>query len=519
MQFVLGLMSHHLPPPPEEVPVAEAAAAAIQHTHPSYALLSFLVFQAVVQVVLVCALGFCAAHFRLLNPALQKHISQLNVMLFTPCLIFVKLASAITADKLADLAIIPVLFVLTTGVSYLAARLINRIQGFTRRESNFVIAMAVFANSNSLPVSLTVALAQTLPALKWLPDDTSDMIASRGILYLLIFQQLGQMLRWSWGYNTLLAKNDGSEIITLTSSRLSISTVPDRDHDNDDDIDVENDADEVAQFISRNVNSELSIETIALTAKQLIPEDSSTDSSSSSSSDVSDSPTGSLFYNSDQTLLPSFNRSYRKDSNRSWFYRIVDSPRLHQVQRFLVNLLKYMNPPLWAMISALIVASISPLQHWLFEDKDTFVYRTFTSAITQTSQVSIPLILVVLGANLYPDDTAAPPSPNFKRIVASSLVARMLISGIVLIPLLAVFAKFVHLSIIDDPIFLVVLFLLATAPPAIQLSQICQLNEVFEREMSAVLFWGYVVLTLPVTMVMVVMSLEVLEWAGRLPSG
>ncbi|KAK9354524.1 auxin efflux carrier [Lipomyces doorenjongii] len=447
------------------------------HSHPSYALLAFLVFQAVVQVVLVCMLGFWAAHVRLLNPALQKHISQLNVMLFTPCLIFVKLASAITADKLVDLAIVPVLFVLTAGVSYLAGVAINRFQGFNRRESNFVIAMAVFANSNSLPVSLTIALAQTLPTLKWLPDDTAETIASRGILYLLIFQQLGQMLRWSWGYNTLLSKGYNGDEISMRSSQLS---------------------------------------TIAMSAKPLLAEDCSTDTSGSS--DISDSPTGSLYYRPDQALLPSFNRSFRKDFNRSALGRIVDNTTVRNVKLFLVRAVGYMNPPLWAMLSAFIVAVIPPLQRLLFEEKDTFIYRTFTSAVTQTSQVSVPLILVVLGANLYPDDVATPPSPNFKRIVASSLVARMLISGAVLIPILAAFAKFVHVSIVDDPIFLVVLFLLATAPPAIQLSQICQLNEVFEREMAAVLFWGYVVLTLPVTMVMVVMSLEVLEWAGRLPS-
>ncbi|KAK9315194.1 auxin efflux carrier [Lipomyces starkeyi] len=491
-------MTLPLPSSPEYV------ASEATHSHPSYAHLAFLVFQAVVQVVLVCMLGFWAAHVRLLNPALQKHISQLNVMLFTPCLIFVKVASAITADKLVDLAIVPVLFVLTTGVSYLAALVINRFQGFNRRESNFVIAMAVFANSNSLPVSLTIALAQTLPTLKWLPDDTTDMIASRGILYLLIFQQLGQMLRWSWGYNTLLSNYIGDEI-SMRSSQLSVSTDSDSDE-----------AEEAAHYISHNANPEMSVETIAMSAKPLLSEDCSTDTSGSS--DISDSPTGSLFYRVDQALLPSFNRSFRKDFNRSAPGRFVDNTIVRHVKLFLVKAVGYMNPPLWAMLSALIVAVIPPLQRLIFEQKDTFIYRTFTSAVTQTSQVSVPLILVVLGANLYPDDVAAPPSPNFKKIVASSLVARMLISGAVLIPILAAFAKFVHISIVDDPIFLVVLFLLATAPPAIQLSQICQLNEVFEREMAAVLFWGYVVLTLPVTMVMVVMSLEVLEWAGRVPS-
>ncbi|KAK9248546.1 auxin efflux carrier [Lipomyces tetrasporus] len=491
------------PPPPSASDDYIAIAAA--HSHPSYARLLFLTFQAVVQVVLVCVLGFWAAHVRLLNPSLQKHISQLNLMIFTPCLIFVKLASAITADKLVDLAIVPVLFVLTTGVSFLSAVIINRIQRFNRRESNFVIAMAVFANSNSLPVSLTVALAQTLPSLKWLPNDTSDMIASRGILYLLIFQQLGQMLRWSWGYNTLLSKDSIPDAVSVHSSQSSALTDSDSDE-----------AEEAALYMSHNATPEWSVESIAMSSKPLMPQEYVIDSSESSES--SDSPTGSVFFRPDHTLLPSFNRSFRKNLRRDGVKRIVNSSLVQLLKQILVRLVSYMNPPLWAMLSALTVASIPPLQRLLFENKQSFIYHTFTSAIAQTSQVSIPLILVVLGGNLYPDDVAAAASPNFKRIVASSLVARMLISGAVLLPILALFAKFVHISIVDDPIFLVVLFLLATAPPAIQLSQICQINEVFEREMAAVLFWGYVVLTLPVTMVMVVMSLEVLEWAGRLPS-
>jgi hypothetical protein len=34
-----------------------------------------------------------------------------------------------------------------------------------------------------------------------LPNDNDDEVAARGILYLLIFQQLGQLVRWSWGYH------------------------------------------------------------------------------------------------------------------------------------------------------------------------------------------------------------------------------------------------------------------------------------------------------------------------------
>lgn len=47
----------------------------------------------------------------------------------------------------------------------------------------------------------------TISGLHWdrIPGDNDDEVGARGILYLLIFQQLGQVLRWTWGYNVLLA--------------------------------------------------------------------------------------------------------------------------------------------------------------------------------------------------------------------------------------------------------------------------------------------------------------------------
>src|SRR2546429_5054772 len=70
--------------------------------------------------------------------------------------------------------------------------------------------LQVFGNSNSLPISLVISLSQTLKGLHWdkIPNDNDDEVAARGILYLLIFQQLGQLVRWSWGYRVLLAPRD-----------------------------------------------------------------------------------------------------------------------------------------------------------------------------------------------------------------------------------------------------------------------------------------------------------------------
>jgi hypothetical protein len=57
--------------------------------------------------------------------------------------VFIKLGSQLTAETLSDLAIIPVIFVVQTAVSYLCALTISRCCRFKKRQSNFVAAMAV----------------------------------------------------------------------------------------------------------------------------------------------------------------------------------------------------------------------------------------------------------------------------------------------------------------------------------------------------------------------------------------
>jgi predicted permease len=59
------------------------------------------------------------------------------------CLVFTKLASQLTADKLVELGVIPFIFVVQTFVSYLAAVIVSHIFKFKKRPTNFVTAMAV----------------------------------------------------------------------------------------------------------------------------------------------------------------------------------------------------------------------------------------------------------------------------------------------------------------------------------------------------------------------------------------
>lgn len=380
----------------------------------SYEEIGFLTLQAVLQTVIVCILGFVSARAGYLNRATQKSISNLNVNVFTPCLVFSKIASRLDVKALIDISIIPVIFVISTFISYLCGRMSSRIFKFNKRETNFVTAMSVFGNSNSVPVSLFLNLAYSLPQLQWpdIPDDSSENVASRGLMYILIYQQLGQMVRWSWGFNTLLA--------------------PERLPETDDD-------------------------------------------ATSSTSD-----------------LPLWRRV------------------LHQARSF-------MNPPLYSMLAAIIVATIPPLKYELY-GHEGFINKTLGRGIQQVGNTAVPLILLVLGSNLAPQSPEEleyhHKSTKHNKMIVASLISRMILPCLLLLPLMAFLVRYLHISILDDPVFLVTAFILTASPPAIQLSQICQINQVFEPEMAGVLFWSYMVLSLPSSIFIVVIALRVLEWTN-----
>ena len=120
-----------------------------------------LVFEAVLEVVCVSLPGYIVARQGMFTAEMQKFTANLNVAVFTPCLstsyistayrgphsdhstVFTKLASQLTTDKLVDLAIIPLIFIVQTLVSFLCSALVSKAFGFSRRPRNFVIAMGV----------------------------------------------------------------------------------------------------------------------------------------------------------------------------------------------------------------------------------------------------------------------------------------------------------------------------------------------------------------------------------------
>lgn len=507
-------------------------------SHPSLGHLTLLVFEAVLQVVCVSLPGYITARMGHFDADKQKFLANLNVQIFTPCLIFTKLASQLNAGALAELAVIPMIFVIQTAVSYVVALVVAKICRLKKRPANFVTAMAVFGNSNSLPISLVISLSQTLKGLHWdrVPGDNNEEVAARGILYLMIFQQLGQLVRWTWGYNVLLApkKPESDDNNTRTLEEGSHNGEGLLGYDSDDG--------------ERRSSDEWAGRTPVAGTSRASPNESEDEEESmlikkrrSPNRRLSATKNGPfvLPHSEPGEEIMSFPRvhdlgesdapggirglSRRMSARiRSGFRRAGGAVRRRIVQisqrafvalpspiqtalaatgavllRFLKGLWEFMNPPLWAMLFAIVVASVPELQR-LFFQKGTFVNNSVTSALRSSAGVAVPLILVVLGANLARNtqnqDTKDPEEEQIgTRLLVASLISRMLLPTLLMAPILAVVAKFVPVSILDDPIFIVVCFLLSGAPSALQLAQICQLNEVYEQVMSKILFHSYVI--------------------------
>lgn len=529
-----------------------------KHTsHPDFANLTLLVFEAVMEVVCVSLPGYVVARMGQFDAENQKFLANLNTQLFTPCLIFTKLASQLTAEKLADLAVIPVIFIVQTLISYCAALIVSRLFGFKKRASNFVVAMAVFGNSNSLPISLVISLSKTLSGLHWdkVPGDNDSEVGARGILYLLIFQQLGQLVRWTWGFNVLLApadtyrEEDGGKNRALESGEYNEEEVQ---HLLLDDSHSDYESGNVTSYATSADSSESSSlfdrEDAQATTDFITPTNGN--ALIRRTGDMNPETNGSLANGALKGALEAHqnkqipkgikgwpvrtklalgnatktvSRSCSRAGNRvfqalpTWMQKVL--ARIGAAMfRFFKGVWAFMNPPLWAMLMAIIVASVPALQH-LFFDPGTFVSNSVTRAVAQSGQVAVPLILVVLGANLArntlpKEDQHSMEDPKVeKKLVIASLISRMLIPTLLMAPLLALTAKYVPVSILDDPIFIIVCFLLSGAPTALQLAQICQINNVYMGAMSKILFQSYVVWILPSTLLLVMLALETVEWA------
>ncbi|TCD63083.1 hypothetical protein EIP91_006010 [Steccherinum ochraceum] len=516
------------------------------------------VFESILEVFLLCVAGYILARKGILDRKTQKQLNRLNVSLFTPSLLFSKVAFFLSPAKLRELWIIPIFFVVATIVSMVVAFLLSWIFRLKRSQRSFAVAASMFMNSNSLPVALMQSLVVTVPGLKWGHDDNKNAMVGRALTYLILYSTLGMILRWSYGVR-LLSQADPDPVPTSETEPLHSPLIDQGEtafppsaeerhvlaHDHakppsDDEDDLPS---ITVQDTSRSSSSYLEPNKVFYSfpnspypsAPRLPSEDPSTldINAESDDDDLLEIPARQ------HTTAPTSSRwQSRRRRVRRWFGKMYKTVK------------EFMTVPLWAALASIVVACIQPLQHTLEEH-----VQPIKGALNQAGNVSIPLTLVVLGAYFYtppdPTDTTKLPShdrrrrsisttmsqvslvdsvrdmfrmkrrnrststaskvkrPGETKTVVIAIVSRMVVTPLLLLPMMALSTRFNLQEVFDDPVFVVSNVLLMAAPPALTLAQITQAasGDAFERLISRTIFWSYCVVTPPSTIIFVVIGL------------
>lgn len=581
---------------------------------PIWPLLS-TVFQSILEVFLLCLAGYILAWCRIIDKPTQRVINHINISLFTPALLFSKVAFFLSPAKLKELWVIPIFFIVVTVFSALVASVLSRIFRLKKSHLNFAVAASMFMNSNSLPIALMQSLVVSVHGLKWTPDDNKNAMLGRALTYLVLYSTLGMMLRWSYGVRllssadapptptsphsplladvpcdaegaqyadnaslsdgTTLSEHHGSsrfdpmspshhwQTQARTQAVLVTSSSDDTD-DNDHDTACEIPIPEPAGHIYGQLRPHRSPSHLHLSPSRHLEQSSLSHSRSPHSlhparntaiyHSFPNSPVRehTPLVSDSVTPADSEDEEDRAEVENGAFRR-QHHKRPHTCLRHVWKRTKngwrhvnaFMTMPLWASVLSLIVACTPPLQAALER------MEPVKGALGAAGNCSIPLTLVVLGAYFYsepPDDDmedggyetdgtrrdlgqnksrtsllstlqemlALKRAPQLQpqtrgegKTVFVAILARMVVVPAVMLPVLAILAKFDVHDIFADPVFVVSNVLLIASPPALTLAQITQAasNDSFERLISRTVFWSYCVVTPPSTILVVVLGL------------
>ncbi|KAJ9083762.1 hypothetical protein DSO57_1031445 [Entomophthora muscae] len=183
--------------------------------------------KAILQVALICGFGFVLRRKGLITKELHKGLSNLNIRFFTPCLLFTKMASNGTLDTYKNMWPIIVIYFTLCVFSYVVAFIGAKVLRLTKSMERFVTLSTLFSNSNSLPISLiqSIAFSSALEYLRQDPSDTSDKVEGRGIIYIMVFASISNIVRWSYGVHLIHSMDEGS-FKSISSSEEGYESVP-----------------------------------------------------------------------------------------------------------------------------------------------------------------------------------------------------------------------------------------------------------------------------------------------------
>ncbi|WRT65095.1 uncharacterized protein IL334_002037 [Kwoniella shivajii] len=545
------------------------------------------VFESVVEVFILCLAGYILSSAGVTDKATQRKLNVINVSLFTPALLF---------SKLKEMWIIPLGFVVVTGLSAGVAWVLATLFKLKRSQRSYAMCAAMFQNSNSLPIALIQSLVIEVPGLKWGEDDSKDQMLGRALTYL---------LRWSWGVKLLSQADDEAPDAVDCGPNPTIPIIHDHTVQSPEALAPHPGARETDPFfatasnISQDERDERrnptgSFDTITPGRAADSPNSPSLPFTAPGSAHSMQPPLVKRGSTAGASVLSrrssSASRTRRKlsrtESGRE-FWGLPEQPKMHHItlieedsseseqedeewgtltptslrrrpleppqspfqslvrrsknraRAILKSVNAFMTVPMYAALLSIFIAMIPPLQAQMAR------LKPLEQAIKGAGQCSIPVTLVVLGAFFYtPPEAkssinlpASPPQstkngiagylenkikslagknnnkpkayPGENRTVFVAIISRMIIVPLLMLPVIALIAKYDPFEAAEDPVFILAAILLVSSPPALTLAQITQAasGDAFERLISKTISWSYAVLTPPLTLVYVVIGL------------
>ncbi|WVR04361.1 hypothetical protein IAU60_001362 [Kwoniella sp. DSM 27419] len=518
------------------------------------------VFESIVEVFILCLAGYVLSRAGVTDKATQRKLNVINVSLFTPALLFSKVAYSLTPAKLREMWIIPLGFVLVTGLSAVVAWVLARIFRLSRSQTAYAMCASMFQNSNSLPIALIQSLVIEVPGLKWDSDDTKDQMLGRALTYLVLYSTLGMMPGNSTQITHAQTVLSPEPLVTHPGARETdpfFSTADGMSHDQAEDSRKSSNAFGTSPTTTMDSDSPSQPFTAPGSAHSMhVPMARKTTGASLMSrrdsqlsqhrKPLSRTESGREFWGlpeqpkMQRIALIEEDSSDEEQEDEEWFGAFTRKMQA-KAGKIWKSVNAFMTVPMYAALLSIFIAMIQPLQKFMAG------LKPLEQAIKGAGQCSIPVTLVVLGAFFYtpPDprsmsqrtiqpstvndeeqsggyfsqklralaggggNTASKPYPGENKTVFVAVMSRMVIVPALMLPLIALIAKYDLFEAAEDPVFILAAVLLVSSPPALTLAQITQAasGDAFERLISKTISWSYAVLTPPLTLLYVVIGL------------
>ncbi|KOS13044.1 endoplasmic reticulum auxin efflux carrier [Malassezia pachydermatis] len=463
-------------------------------------------FSSILQIILVCSVGYLMASIGVLDKKMQGKMNKLNVSVFTPALLFSKVAFYLSPERMVELAIVPIGFFVVSFFSAVASVITSRLLRIPRGQRNFVMACSITPNSNTLPVALISSLVFAVPELHWIRNgqdtDTPNDMLGRALTYLVMFSTLGTVQRWSIGAKLLTHVKEEHPTVAMDNDEAQ-----NRSGFRDDVTDFLIDHQHRSTLANRGPFLSRAPETSSPLRNEIFTEEPES--------------------YADDAVTP----RHPPLSGFAWFWT-------HWIKAPFNAFVAFMTVPLWSALLSFIVALIPPLQ------KQLVSFSALVGAIEQMGQCSIPLSILVLGAYFAGDDAPSTMLINRRsyldegsfererwleierrrkratwRTIIAAASSRMIVTPLLLFPLVAYVCLRVRTSVVDDPVFIACACLLIGSPPALTLAQITKQkadpNSNVESLISGTIFVSYIFYTAPITIILVFGALYVNELQDR----